>query len=123
MTRLAPPTVAGNYLPPSKRLRRAGQVALVAICKLSLLFAMFGSRVQIVEQFFENVEQQQNVETACKVEGQALSARSGVVQRLVARKLNRGSHLQRSRDERVQLGSCPTTGHRLANGICAPQLC
>ncbi len=103
------------------RLRRAGMMAVVAVCKLALLLAMFQSAGKSVETNYETAEQN-SIETVCTTEGQVSAARSTVTHKLAVRALQHGSGLGRGQIERSRLGSCPS-GHRLSNGDCAPRLC
>lgn len=103
-----------------RQLKRGGWMALVALCKLALLLAMFRSSAPLAE-IYEIVEHS-SVETVRAEEGRLSMARSTVTHRLAVRSLHRDMGVTAGGQERPTPGSCPQ-GHRLSNGLSAPRLC
>jgi hypothetical protein len=106
---------------PLSRLRRAARMAIVAACKLALLFSMLESAGQAAELSGEALDSV-NVETANVVEGYAAATRTVGAKRLAVRGLRRAPGLAGSGVERSPGGS-RTAGHRLPNGLGAPLKC
>ncbi len=104
-----------------RQFRRGGWMALVTLCKVALLLAMFRSSAPLAEINYEIVEQS-SVETACADEGRVTTARSTVTHKLAVRALHRDMGVAASSSERPTPGSCPQ-GHRWSNGLNAPRLC
>ncbi len=105
-----------------RRLKRGGWMALVAICKFALLFAMFRASAPIAETNNFEIIEHSNVETIRVDEGRVCTARSTVTHKLAVRALNRVMGGAAQGGERPTPGSCPR-GHRLSNCLPAPLVC
>jgi hypothetical protein len=104
-----------------RQVKHGGWVALVALCKLALLLAMFRSAA-LVEEINCEVVEQSSAETACAVESRVTTARSTITHKLAVRALHRDMGVAASGSKTPMPGSC-LPGHRLSNGLNAPLQC